>query len=597
MRASPTDIDPGPDRRSRRGASGGLDGTGGGRVSRRRRREEARTAIGGGRLDFGPRPMAFESRSGDEPTIFAPRKRRLRLDIGAILAGAFGIGTLVFVGSIIYRTTRVEVEAHGIADGASLNANAAEHLAITMDVGGKDRAAGATVTFDGKRVKEPKVDGSVVVWRPDGDLKEGDHKLELSVSRPVLGDATFTWDFTVDTTAPEVDVAPVAEPVGIDQGGSIEGTTEPGSTLSADGRDLEVDDKGRFRLDFSRPPAGSVSFRATDRARNVTSVDVIVPVSYPAARAVHMTAASWDSTPLRDGVLRLLDERRIDTVVIDLKDQDGVVGYDTTVTRAREIGAVTTYYDLEDVVGAVEAHGGRVVGRISAFRDPILAQAAWNAGLGDQVIQTTDGRPYEGEFTNFASAAVRRYNLDIALDAVNRGVDDILWDDARKPGGDIESMLVPGLSGSPEDALVAFLAEAHTELRRRGAFQGVATSGIAVTDGSRVAQDVARLARNADYLVPTIHPAYWNGGEFGVPNPPTQPYDLVFRVLERYQQLAEGTGTAIVPSLQDFTAAGVGYGDAEVRAELDAARARGAAGFLLWDPSVTYHGGALDPAA
>ena len=69
-----------------------------------------------------------------------------------------------------------------------------------------------------------------------------------------------------------------------------------------------------------------------------------------------------------------------------------------------------------------------------------------------------------GEFTNFASPAVRQYNLDIALDAVNRGVDDILWDDARKPGGEPESMLVPGMNGSPEDAIVAFLAESHTDL-------------------------------------------------------------------------------------------------------------------------------------
>lgn len=587
MKAFPTDVEPGGDRRSKRGPG------------RRRRKEEARTAIGGGRLDFGPRPMAIDSRGEDEPTIFAPRKRRLRLDIGAILAGLFGIGTLAFVGSIIYRSTRVEVEAHGIADGAALNADAAEHLAITMDVESEDRARGATLTFDGKGVEEPDVRGSVIVWRPEEDLEEGAHRLELAVSRPAMGNADFAWDFTVDTTAPEVEVSPSTEPVPMNEGGVIEGTTEPGSTVTADGRDIEVDGEGAFRFEFSRPPAGSVTLRVTDRARNVTSADVMVPVAYPAARGVHMTAASWDSVPLRSAVLQMLDEKRIDTVVIDLKDQDGVVGYDTAVLRAREVGAVTTFYDLEDVVGTIEAHGGRVVGRISTFRDPILAQWAWDAGLGDQVVQTTDGRPYEepGEFTNFASPAVRRYNLDIAIDAVNRGVDDILWDDARKPGGDIESMFVPGLTSSPEDALVAFLAEAHTELRRRGAFQGVVTSGIAVTDGTRVAQDVARLARNADYLVPTIHPAYWNGGEFGVASPPTQPYDLVFRVLERYQQLADGTGTAVVPSLQDFTAGGVAYGDGEVRAELAAARDRGAAGFILSDPSVTYHAGALDPAA
>jgi hypothetical protein len=586
MKASPTDVEPGGDRRSKRGPG-------------RRRKDEARTAIGGGRLDFGPRPMAFESRRDDEPTIFAPRKKRIRFDIGAVLAGLFGIGTLVFVGSLIYDSTRVEVDATGLDDGEALNAEATEKLSVTMDLGSEDKAGSATLVFDGKPVEEPIVYGTAVVWEPESTLKEGKHRLELSVSRPAMSNANFSWDFTVDTSAPEVEVSPATDPVPMDEGGVIEGTTEPGSTVTADGRSLEVDGEGAFRFEFSRPPAGAVSLRATDRARNVTTTEVMVPVAYPAARGVHMTAASWDSAPLRNGILQMLDEKRIDTVVIDLKGQDGVVGYDTTVARAREVGAVTTYYDLEDVVNTVEAHGGRVVGRIATFRDPILARWAWNAGLGDQVVQTADGRPYEepGEFTNFASPAVRQYNLDIALDAVNRGVDDILWDDARKPGGDIESMVLHGLTGSPEDALVAFLAEAHTELRRRGAFQGVATSGIAVTDGTRVAQDVSRLARNADYLVPAIHPAYWSSGEFNVPSPSAQPYDLVFRVLERYQQLADGTGTAIVPSLQDFTAGGVAYGDGEVRAQLAAARDRGAEGFVLWDPSVTYHAGALDPAA
>jgi hypothetical protein len=311
-----------------------------------------------------------------------------------------------------------------------------------------------------------------------------------------------------------------------------------------------------------------------------------------------MTAASWDSRPLRDGIFQLLDEGRIDTVVVDLKDQDGVVGYDTQVARAREVGAVTTYYDLEDLVASIEARGGRVVGRISAFRDPILAQAAWGAGQGGQVVQTPDGRPYEepGVFTNFADPAVRQYNLDIALDAVSRGVDDILWDDVRKPGSAEDTMLVPGLIGSPTDALTGFLAEAHAQLRRRGAFQGVALEGIAATDGALVGQDAARLSRNADYIMPTIHPGYWSDGSFGVGDPATQPYDLVFRVIERYQALTAGSGTTIIPNLQDFSAGGVSYGEGEVRAEIDAARTRNVGGYVLWDPSVTYTGAALTPA-
>ena len=140
-----------------------------------------------GRLDFGPRPMAFESRRSDEPTVFAPRKKRIRIDIGAILAGLFGIGTLVFVGSLIYRSTRVEVDVTGLEDGAALNAQATEDLSVTMDVGSEDRARSATLSFDGKPVKEPIVYGTAVVWKPESAPKEGEHRLELAGAAPGAG--------------------------------------------------------------------------------------------------------------------------------------------------------------------------------------------------------------------------------------------------------------------------------------------------------------------------------------------------------------------------------------------------------------------------
>jgi hypothetical protein len=283
--------------------------------------------------------------------------------------------------------------------------------------------------------------------------------------------------------------------------------------------------------------------------------------------------------------------------MLDLKDEAGVVGFDTTVDKARQIGAVTEYYDLDDAVAVLEDRGARVVGRISAFRDPIYARAAWAAGQHDQVIQGPDGQPFDGtgEFTNFADPAVQRYNLDLALDAAGRGVHDIIWDDARRPGADPTNVVVPNLGGSASDAIVGFLADAHSELRRRGAYQGVGVGGTSADRGDLVAQDVAQMARHADYMVPEIHPAYWGAGELGLPNPIDAPAELVAGVLLRFQQATQGSGTLLVPSLQDFSARGVTYGEDRVRAQINAVAAAQVSRFYLWDPSVTYTAAALDP--
>jgi hypothetical protein len=53
----------------------------------------------------------------------------------------------------------------------------------------------------------------------------------------------------------------------------------------------------------------------------------------------------------------------------------------------------------------------------------------------------------------------------------------------------------------------------------------------------------------------------------------------------------------LVPWLQDFSARGVDYGDAEVRAQIEAARGLGVERFLLWSPAVSYSAGGVDPAA
>ena len=324
---------------------------------------------------------------------------------------------------------------------------------------------------------------------------------------------------------------------------------------------------------------------------------MVVPITYPGLRGVHVTAAAWSNGPLRDGILRMVDEHRIDTVQIDLKDDTGTVGYDSQVPRALEIGAVTPHYDLDEAVALLEDRGVRVVGRIAAFRDPKLVDAAWAAGQGDQVIQSVRGGPYEtlGKFTNPASAAVRRYNLDIAIEAVGRGVDDILWDDVRLPTGEPDTIVVPGLASSPSDVISGFLAESHSELRRRGAYQGVTTVGMAADTGDPIGQDVARMARNADYISPQIYPGYWAAGRYGVPDPPHMPAEFTVALLARYQEVTAGTGVVIAPWLQDFELESAAYGDAEVRAMVGALHSMGVDRFLLWSPRVQYSAGALDP--
>ena len=96
-------------------------------------------------------------------------------------------------------------------------------------------------------------------------------------------------------------------------------------------------------------------------------------------------------------------------------------------------------------------------------------------------------------------------------------------------------------------------------------------------------------------MAPQIFPGYWSAGRHNVASPINQPGDLVRAVLQRFQQASAFRGAVLAPWLQDFSLRGVPYGDAQVRAQIDAATSLGVDRFLLWDPSVTYSAGALVP--
>ena len=117
----------------------------------------------------------------------------------------------------------------------------------------------------------------------------------------------------------------------------------------------------------------------------------------------------------------------------------------------------------------------------------------------------------------------------------------------------------------------------------------------AAAAGDSIAQDVPAMAAVVDYLAPMVYPSHWGPGMYRVDNPIKEPTAIVAKSLEDFQRVTEGTGVRFLPWLQDFTLYGVPYGDEEVRAQIGAAAILGIDGFMLWNPNVRYHAGALTP--
>jgi hypothetical protein len=155
-------------------------------------------------------------------------------------------------------------------------------------------------------------------------------------------------------------------------------------------------------------------------------------------------------------------------------------------------------------------------------------------------------------------------------------------------------MVVPGLTGLSSEVIGQFLEEGHALLRPHGVYQGASVFGISATRPQTIAQDVPLISQHVDYIAPMVYPDLWGPGEYEVPSPEAQPYDIVNRSLLDFQSAVEPMGRAVVPWLQDYTRH-VPYGPAEVQAQMQAAKDRGIDSWLFWDPDTEYTIDAYSP--
>lgn len=524
----------------------------------------------------------------------ADRKR-----LAALVFGVVVVVLLVSAGLGAGRSPAPELPLSGLPDGP-VGAAALPDLTLRVDATGHDPHA-VRLTMDGAPV-EGRIDGTSVLYRPE-DLADGEHTFTAEI--PPGGITGWLRDgpgatatFTVDTAAPELEVAQPDTVSSYRDPVTVRGRAPDAQRVAIGAHSVTPGPDGSFVSELPHSPTGA-EVVAVDAAGNATTRALTTGIDLPRMRAVHVTAHAWSYAPMRDAVLDLARQGRIDTVQLDIKDEDGIVGYASKVPLARTTGAATPIYDARAALRQLHDMGVQVVGRIVAFRDPTLAEWAWQHGRPDWVVQNPARQPYSSHygaiaFTNFAHPDVRGYNIALAVEAAELGFDGIMYDYVRRPDGSLSSMRFPGLKGPATEAVAGFLAQSRAPVQAAGAHQSAAVYGIAATRPDQIAQDIRLIAEHVDYVAPMIYPSHWGPGEYGVANPNAQPFDIVAASLRDFQTVTKGTGATVIPWLQDFSL-GVDYGDAQVRAQIDATYRAGIDSFFLWSPSVEYHGGALDP--
>jgi hypothetical protein len=145
------------------------------------------------------------------------------------------------------------------------------------------------------------------------------------------------------------------------------------------------------------------------------------------------------------------------------------------------------------------------------------------------------------------------------------------------------------------EAVPSFLRYARRRLEPLGVRVSAAVFGLSASRDLGVGQAPRVIAHQVDAIYPMTYPSLFGSGELGLADPSAAPGATVSLALRQFQKAVRGTRAMIVPWIQDFSFSR-SYGIDQVEAQIEAARVRGAKGFLLWNPEGVYTDGALVPA-
>jgi hypothetical protein len=308
---------------------------------------------------------------------------------------------------------------------------------------------------------------------------------------------------------------------------------------------------------------------------------------------------------IRGHVLGMLDRTELNAVVIDVKGDRGFIPYDSQVPLARQAGAMGPgrIGDFDGLLAGLRDKGVYTIARIVVFKDNVLARHRPEWAVIDARSRSlwldNERLAWLDPFRTEAWA----YSIAVAREAALKGFDEIQLDYLRFPS---EGQLSAARYSRPptEDgrlaAVTGFLRQARDVIAPTGAALALDVFGYTAFNpgDTSIGQRIEDLAPLLDYLCPMAYPSAYHLGIPGYPNPVKHPYEIVFETVKRTRERAAHSAVRVRPWIQDFRDYAFDrrpFGIPEVTAQMRAAVAAGASGWMLWNPRNQYTDGALAP--
>ncbi|MBO5208203.1 MAG: putative glycoside hydrolase [Lachnospiraceae bacterium] len=306
-----------------------------------------------------------------------------------------------------------------------------------------------------------------------------------------------------------------------------------------------------------------------------------------------------------DELIALVDETELNAMVIDIKNDMGVITYKMQSETVLEIESGMAYVqDMEGLIQKLKEKDIYLIARIVAFKDPYLAEKKPELSLKTQngeIFRDRNGEAWVNPYNH----EVWDYLMEIGIEAAEIGFDEIQFDYIRFTTDNSAGEIDYGRDAetkTKEQVIADFTQFAHETLHPLGVAVSADVFGTIIdneTDAEIVGQDYRVMAENLDYVCPMVYPSHYANGAYGIAVPDKAPYDTVYHAMMASQRKLTGVQAGVRVWIQDFTAVWlndyISYGPEEVRAQIQAAYDAGYEEWILWNARTNYTEGALIP--
>ena len=262
-------------------------------------------------------------------------------------------------------------------------------------------------------------------------------------------------------------------------------------------------------------------------------------------KGIYVTGAMAGTSGM-DDLIALVDRTELNTMVIDVKNDDGRVVYEMDTPMVSEIGSSKKLVsDMPGLIQKCKEHDIYLIARIVAFKDPFLAENRTDLALHDEsgnLFRDSSGlawvNPYKEE--------VWEYLLEIAEEADAIDFDEIQFDYIRfaTDSGMKNVDFGPEAEGKSREAVITeFVEYASERLHSQGIPVSADVYGIVIDselDASLVGQNYYEMSKYLDYISPMVYPSHYGPGNLGLAVPDAQPYETIYRSMSASRRVLAG---------------------------------------------------------